>query len=162
MGAKISAEDVFRLHRSGKVHTRNGKKVAQVIMRFTNWSARARAFSTRYSGTWKERKARPHFVRPDLTKRRLSLLGSAQKSLTDHPFAHAYVDSECALIVTNRTTKAKYRFNNIEELNYALHRLTKHDWAVWPGMPEFDSLCLFATRIYNSIYHIGAMPFNSR
>ena len=34
MGAEVTAEDFFRLHRSGRAHMKNGRRVAQSIVRF--------------------------------------------------------------------------------------------------------------------------------
>ena len=34
MGANVTSEDIFRLHRSGKPYTRGGRRVAQTIVRF--------------------------------------------------------------------------------------------------------------------------------
>ena len=120
MGAEVTPSDFFRLHRSGKPHTKGGRRIAQTIVRFTSWAARSRALKTRYFGTSEERKARPFFARLDLTKRRLALRNSAQASLVNHPFAHAYADGECGLLITNRDTKEKHRFNTPQELDSAL------------------------------------------
>ena len=125
MGANITPNDFFRLHRSGRPHMRNGKRVAQTIVRFKSWSARSRAYQTRYTGTKEERESRDQFVRLDLTKRRLALLSSAQTLLDKHLFAHAYADSECSLLIMNRTTKNKYRFNSEYELHDALSMIEK-------------------------------------
>ena len=123
MGAEVTASDYFRLHRSGTPHTKNGKKIAQTIVRFRSWAARSRAYKTRYFGTDAERKARPFFVRQYLTKRRLNLLSAAQNALSDHPIAHAYVDSENNLLIINRSSKEKCRFNTSFELHEVLDRI---------------------------------------
>ena len=100
-GAKISKDDIFRLHRIGRERTRlNGKRIArQTIVRFRNWGARSRAFSTKFCGTDDERKLRPAFVLLDLTRRRLTLLKRARAALDKHNVAHAYADGECRLLI---------------------------------------------------------------
>ena len=123
MGAEVTPDDFFRLHRSGKTRMVDGRRVAQTIVRFRSWAARTRAFTTRYAKTGETRevvRARPHFVRLDLTKRRLLLLDNAQSKLRNHDHAHAYADSECNLLVVIRDTNEKYRFNTTRELNHAL------------------------------------------
>ena len=123
MGANVSPSDFFRLHRSGKTHTKNGRRVAQTIVRFQSWAARSRAFKTRYANpdeTHGQVRVRPQFVRLDLTKRRLSLLEKAQSALKNHPQAHAYADAECNLLVVIRETKERFRFNSPYELDKAL------------------------------------------
>ena len=81
MGANVAPGDFFRLHRSGKPVMRNNRRVAQTIVAFRNWDARTRAFDTRFVGSLEERKARPYYVRPDLTKRRRDLLYGATTRL---------------------------------------------------------------------------------
>ena len=76
-GAKISENDIFRLHRSEKIYRNNGGAVQQTFVRFKNWSARTRVYRTRSSG---ERK-RDIFVKFDLTKRRLALLKRARVAI---------------------------------------------------------------------------------
>ena len=40
LGAELKPGDIFRLHRSGKPHhSKDGREVAQTIIKFTNWSA---------------------------------------------------------------------------------------------------------------------------
>ena len=122
LGADIGPSDIFRLHRSSKPRTTDdGRTVSQTIVKFTNWSARASAYSTRFDGgTMKERMARPGFVNLDLTKRRLGLLARAKKALKDHPNAHSYANSECRLVVRNRRNKVDYFYNTNVELDEIL------------------------------------------
>ena len=134
MGAAVTQEDFFRLHRPGKPHMKDGRRVAQTIVRFRSWAARARACGTRYSGTKEERSKRPSFVRPDLTKRRLSLLAAAQSALKDHDHAHAFVDGECNLIITNRSAKRKHRFNTQYDLHEALRAVDDYTVAAANGI----------------------------
>ena len=136
MGAAVTSSDFFRLHRSGKPHTKGGRRVAQTIVRFQSWEARTRAYKTRFFGTSEERKERPYFVRQDLTKRRLSLLNSAQNALHDHPFAHAYSDGECNLLAVNRSTKEKFRFNTTFELHEALGRINAFNYIPPPDCEQ--------------------------
>ena len=118
LGAKVSKSDIFRLHRSSKPRTlTNGRTIAQTIVKFTNWPARAKTYGTRFVGSWEERRKRPVFVNIDLTKRRLGLLARARDALKDHPYAHAFANSECRLIVRNRTEKKDHPFNTNAELD---------------------------------------------
>ena len=118
LGAKVNSSDFVRLHRSGRPHkAKDGRQVAQCIVRFRNWNARSRAYDTHFDGSFEERKKKPYFVRLDLTKRRLDLLKKAQNLFEHHPTAHALADSECRLLVKNRETGAKNFFNTPAELN---------------------------------------------
>ena len=121
-GAKISVNDIFRLHRIGRPRKKlNGERLPpQTIIRFQSWGARSRAYATKYTGTLNERKLRPAFVLLDLTKRRLNLLKKARVALTNHPVAHAYADAECRLMIKNRRTDTKTSFNTDLELNALL------------------------------------------
>ena len=119
LGADIKKTDIFRLHRSGKKHRakKDGVLVAQTIVRFRNWPARRRAYLANQKA--KSKKSREH-IRLDLTARRLALLDEARDALDDHPFAHAYADAECNLLVKDRNADAKYYFNSHPELVTAL------------------------------------------
>ena len=127
MGTKVSGEDIFRAHRSGRTITRDNKRVAQTIVSFRSWSARTRAFDTRYAGTWEERKKRPYFVRHDLTKRRQQLLKSAQDHLEKHPHAHAYANRECNLFIMNRSSGEQLEFNDTQGLHDALSAIDEYE-----------------------------------
>ena len=123
LGAKVSQTDIFRLHRSSKPRTlTNGLTIAQTIVKFTNWSARSKAYGTRF-GSWEERKKRPVYVNVDRTKRRLGLLARARDALKDHSHAHAYANGECRLIVRNRAEKKDHPFNTNAELDGILSSL---------------------------------------
>ena len=123
LGAKVSSDDIFRCHRSGKTISRNGKKIAQSILSFRSWAARTRAFDTRYDGSFDERKKRPFFVRHDLTKRRQQLLKYAQDQLYNHPDAHVYANRECNMLLKNRSSGKLYAFNDMRDLHDALSAL---------------------------------------
>ena len=82
--------------------------------------SRSSAYLTRFAGSRDERKKKPYFVRQDLTKRRLVLLGIAQSALKDHPTTHADANADCRLFLLNRTTKQKTFFNTEVELMQAL------------------------------------------
>ena len=89
LGANVSSADFVRLHRSSQPRKmKNGRTVAQTIVKFRNWSARSSAYETRFVGTWEPRKKRPCFVRLDLTKRRLGLMKHARDLLADLPSIH--------------------------------------------------------------------------
>jgi hypothetical protein len=116
IGANVSQSDFSRLHRSGKPIMRDGRLVAQTIVKFTSWQARSRVFATRFSGTHDERMARKCFVHLDLTKRHLGLLQKAQVLLKKHPFAHVYANADCKLIIYDRVASRKYFFNDELEM----------------------------------------------
>ena len=125
LGANISTDDIFRLHRIGRQRTdRNGRKLPpQTIVRFTSWGARSRAYSTKFTGDDDQKKAGACFVMGDLTKRRLLLLNRARAALAKHPFAHAYADGECRLVVKNRRLDGWAYFNTNYELDCLLNEL---------------------------------------
>ena len=120
LGAKVSKADFVRLHRSSRTRLSDGRKVAQTIVRFRDWSARAEAYSTRFNGTKKERMDRPFYVRLDLTKRRLALFKQAQQSLHGHPTSHVDSNADCKLFILNRLTRKKSFFNTETELQLAM------------------------------------------
>ena len=118
MGAEVYLEDFHRFHRSSQQRTLpDGRVVAQTIVRFNNWEARASALRASQRGTRKERLSRPQYVKVDITKRRLNLLKMAQKALEDHPIAHAFVNNECALKIKNRPDNRETTFNSCAELS---------------------------------------------
>ena len=117
LGANVTLQDFHRYHRSSRPRTlENGRVVAQTIVRYNNWMARASSLRASQTGSRKERLARPQFVKVDITKRRLSLLKKAQNALHDHPIAHAFVNNECALKIKNRREDCEYLFNSNTEL----------------------------------------------
>ena len=124
LGAEVSSTDFVRLHRSGGPRKlKDGRTVAQTIVRFRNWESRSRAYDTRFQGTWAQRAAKPYFVRLDLTKRRLDLLNQARDALKEHPTTHADSNADCNLFLINRTTKVKSYFNSAAALEETLQRM---------------------------------------
>ena len=121
LGADVDTSDFFRLHRSGRPHkSKDGRLVAQCIVRFNSWAARTRAFDTRFAGTRDERLKKPYFVRPDLTKRRMNLLKLAQDALADNKSRFAFADAECRLQIKDKPSGDKLYFNTPNELNSIL------------------------------------------
>ena len=124
LGASVNKTDIHRLHRSSGPRTStDGSVTAQTIVKFTNWSARSSVYGTRFKGTLEDRKKRPIYANLDLTKRRLGLLKRAKSALQDHPYAHAYSNAECRLVVKNRRSKDEYGFNTNNELDDILGML---------------------------------------
>ena len=118
-GAKLNKSDIYRLHRSGRAHKskKDGVKVAQVIVRFTKWSARKRAYRANHKA--KDLKRREH-IRVDLTKRRNQLLEIAKDALKGHERCHAYASAECTLLVKDRDRDLTFPFNTEAELEEIL------------------------------------------
>ena len=54
-GANVTSADFVRLHRSSRPRTtKDGRRVAQTIVRFRNWASRSSAYETRFIGTWQQ------------------------------------------------------------------------------------------------------------
>ena len=132
-GANISERDVYRLHRCGKRTPMNDHKTyinkmirrredqleidaddatetAEVLVKFTNWSARSSAYSLHY------KKGIELQVRTDLTKNRQNTLKGVRKLLKDKQLAaYCYSNSECKLVLKDVPGNRLYYFETFDE-----------------------------------------------
>ena len=139
----ITQVDIHRLHRSGRPYLLNKYKeyankrrgavkqhidkedqslTAQVIMRFTNWSARTRVYSLHY------RNDATIGVKCDITKYRSDLLATSRNYLKDNVIkGYCYINSECHLVLKNVDANLKYNFTNFADFKFHADKLVRDE-----------------------------------
>ena len=86
-------------------------QTAEVIVRFTRWAPRMRAYSLHYKKNLLIR------VRCDLTKYRQDALRLSRQYLRENQLAaYVYNNAECKLIVCDTSSKRRASFNTFAEL----------------------------------------------
>ena len=137
----LSDADIFRLHRSGRpspiinfykyinhvnqtpivIDVNDQTKTAEVIIRFTNWSARAAVYDLHYKKNLRLR------VRCDLTKFRQGLLDSARTYLRDNELrGFTYNNAECSLLLRDPDVQKPQYYKNYNDFKLAADKL-RHD-----------------------------------
>ena len=101
-----------RYHRSGKPYVRDGKRVAQTIVRFSHWKPRLQAQKGKRIARENELDI---MIRNDLTKRRHALLRKAISMLPKREDVFTFADSNSNLII--RDGEAYYHYNTEHELH---------------------------------------------
>ena len=132
LGVEIEERDIYRLHHASKPQPMNSFKAfvnkandaahqlpidasdhtqtADVIVKFTNWSARSRVFRLHYTKNIDIR------VKCDLTRERLDTLKAARGHLrTNKLNGYVYNNGECKLILVNSVTRQKQFFETATE-----------------------------------------------
>ena len=115
----IDEYDFDRCHRIGRPYEWEGKKVQDVLLRFTSWDAR--------NTIYQNRKDLPFIVRADLTNRRADLLEYARDVVKNDPNVEnvvefAYTDENCKMKLFTKSKK-HLAFNSKEEFLSIASRL---------------------------------------
>jgi len=152
-GAEIEHTDIFRMHRTGKPYNFNSFKkhmnninqgntsftpynidpesqtqTQQVIIRFTNWDARARVYQLHYN------KGIKLGVKCDMTNMRRDILGLARQHLSENQLdGYVYNDAECRMVLKNSSSNRRSTFTTFAafkdlaaDLSPAPTRRTQH------------------------------------
>jgi len=124
----LEKEDVVRFHRSGPAVRRDGKTVAQTIVKFARWYKRRQV---QFANKRAREAGKPFRVHGDLTRRRHGLLIKARELLAARfpsngdqrrnpaPFAYADVNSNLKV----RRGDVVHSFNTTTELEGIITRL---------------------------------------
>ena len=146
-GVIINDQDIFRLHRSGKpsplnkfkeyLNKTNEKKVeidandarqtAEVIVRFTNWSARSRVYKLHYEKDLALR------VKCDLTRHRQEVLSLASDHIkTNNLAGYVYNNAECSLVLNDTSSRKRHYFETFREFSQLAKMLTQKESVASP------------------------------
>ena len=142
-GVSINEQDIFRLHRSGKpsplnkfkeyLNKTNDKKqveidandtrqTAEVIVRFTNWSARSRVYKLHYEKDLSLR------VKCDLTRHRQEVLSLARDYIkTNNLAGYVYNNAECSLVLNDTLSRKRHYFETFREFSQLAKMLMQKD-----------------------------------
>ena len=134
VGVELSESDVVRLHRSSKPVLREGRMVAQTLVKLSNWKARAKLHGLNKKACERDLNFRVH---NDLTSRRYQLLSRAHerintqmsrqysreqlKHLDDGDKVFAFVNINSDLKIRGR--RSVYNFNSEEEFEKAFNEI---------------------------------------
>ena len=119
-----AVSDIDKLHRVGKIKTRDGKKSQDIIVRF-------KTHKTRYDVYKQRKKARNVKIAPNLTKRRGKLLYDASNLVNgmdkvDFVFANIHGDLQVRLVEPYED-KILFYFNSIDDLTKLLADMGQDD-----------------------------------
>ena len=122
----VEKRDIIRFHRSAAPVRRQGRLVAQTIVKLAGWEHRRKAH---YANKQARQQNKSFRIHNDLTRRRFDLLSHARERLSTLyanaapnvtvPFAYADVNSNLKL----RRGAEVWDFNTRGDLNNALHEL---------------------------------------